>query len=124
MLMLKRLSMKQRLTIEKTKTSLKVSVVVLTYNGYDYTHQLLMDIKEKCLPYEVIVVDNASEDPHVQQGLEFWLGLRVLPLKVVYLKHNRGFIGGMNYGISKATGDVVVVLSNDVRITGTSFWSN
>lgn len=103
----------------------KVSIVILCYNRYDLTHQLLMDIKQHCSQaYEVIVVDNASEDSNVANGLEFWLSLNVLPLKVVSLRNNRGFIGGMNYGLSKATGDIVVLLSNDVRITGGYFWGD
>lgn len=101
---------------------MRISIVVLTYNGYKYTHQLLMDIKQNCKNvYEVIVVDNGSEDINVKQGLEFWLGLNVLPLKVCELAKNRGFVGGMNYGLTKATGDVVVLLSNDVRIYSSSF---
>lgn len=96
---------------------MKISIVVLTYNGWRYTHQLLMDIKQNCKDvHEVIVVDNGSEDSNVRQGLEFWLGLKVLPLKVCELAKNRGFIGGMNYGLKKATGDVVALVSNDVRI--------
>lgn len=103
----------------------KISIVILCYNGYDLTHQLLSDVKQHCSQvHEVIVVDNASEDPSVARGLEFWLGMQILPLKVVNLRHNRGFIGGMNYGLSKATGDIVVLLSNDVRITGNTFWGD
>lgn len=103
----------------------KISIVILGYNGWSMTHQLLMDVKQKCpQAYEVIVVDNASEDVNVQRGLEFWKGLDVLPLQVVTLKSNRGFIGGMNVGLKKATGDVIVLLSNDVRITGNSFWGD
>lgn len=100
----------------------KISIVILCYNGYGYTHQLLMDIKQHCKGvHEVLVIDNASEDDHVVEGLNFWLGLKVLPLRVISLKHNRGFIGGMNYGIKKAVGDVVLVFSNDVRIQSPEF---
>lgn len=99
-----------------------ISIVVLTYNHYDFTHQLLMDIKQHCVGvHEVIVVDNASEDENVEQGLNFWLGLNVLPLKVVRLTKNRGFVGGMNYGIEKAEGKLVAIFSNDIRIHTSNF---
>ena len=96
----------------------KVSVVVLTYNNYSYVHQLLMDLKQHCQDaYEVIVVDNASEDPNVKNGLEFWVGMGLTPpLWVFTLPKNRGFVGGMNYGLKQAKGDIIVLLSNDVRI--------
>lgn len=96
----------------------KVSIVILTYNNYSYVHQLLMDIKQHCQDaYEVIVVDNASEDPNVENGLGFWVGMNLSPpLKVYTLHINRGFVGGMNYGLKMATGDIVILLSNDVRI--------
>jgi len=76
-----------------------------------------MDIKQHCKEvYEVIVVDNASEDPNVQAGLLFWHSLGVIPLRLTSLHKNRGFVGGMNYGLKMATGDIVILLSNDVRI--------
>lgn len=100
----------------------RVSLVVLTYNGWGYTHKLLTDIQNRCQQaYEVIVVDNGSQDPAVVQGLEFWTSISKIPMKVIQLRHNLGFIGGMNSGIRKATGDIIVALSNDVSIISDGF---
>lgn len=102
--------------------SSKVSIVVLCYNQFSLTHQVLMDIKRHTPHvHQVIVVDNGSEDAAVQQGLGFWKSLKVLPLEVYTIKHNVGFIGGMNRGISLSTGDITILLSNDVRILSKHF---
>lgn len=99
-----------------------LSIVVLCYNRYELTHQLLSDIKQHCPKVgEVIVVNNGSEDPNVERGLEFWKGLKVLPLKLHHLDENQGFIGGMNFGIKRAQEELVAVISNDVRITSSRF---
>lgn len=101
---------------------MKVSLVVLTYNGYDLTHQLLMDICKNCRDvHQVVVVNNGSTDGSVASGLRFWESLDVLPLNIETLEENQGFIGGMNYGISKSTGDIIVLISNDVRILSKRF---
>lgn len=104
---------------------MKHSIVLLCYNGYQYTHQLLMDIKSNCIGvHEVVVINNGSEDPAVATGLEFWKSLNVLPLTIYTISKNKGFIYGINYGITKATtGDVVTAISNDVRIVSKSYLS-
>ena len=100
----------------------KVSIVVLCYNQFNLTHQVLMDIKRNANNvHQVLVVDNGSEHESVQQGLGFWRGLNLLPLEVYTIQHNVGFIGGMNRGIALATGDITILLSNDVRILSKLF---
>lgn len=97
--------------------SQKISIVILMYGGYQYTNQLLMDIKRNCKDvYEVLVIDNGSNDPVVSNGLQFWINLKVLPIRIITLHTNRGFIGGMNLGLKKAAGDVILLLSNDIRV--------
>lgn len=81
-----------------------------------------MDIKTNCPEvHEVIVVNNGSIDPHVGDGLSYWRTLNILPLRVFNLATNRGFSGGMNFGLQKSTGDIVTALSNDVRLNSTRF---
>ena len=96
----------------------KVSFVIPVYNGWDMTHQLLGEILEKCKGVsEVLVVDNASEDPSVMKGLSFWKNtLKVLPIRVIPNKENFGFLKSANIGLRAATGDIVCLISNDVRI--------
>jgi GT2 family glycosyltransferase len=64
------------------------------------------------LPFEVIVVDNASTD-----GTQAWLrqtaARGLLPLVVVENAHNAGFAAGNNQAAARARGDVLVFLNND-----------
>lgn len=96
-----------------------LSVVVLTYNHWELTHQLLFDLYKNCsLIEEVIVVDNGSQDKAVQNGLNWWKSTHMLPLEVVTIENNVGFLLGANVGLKHAEEDVVCLLSNDVRIIG------
>jgi len=85
-----------------------VSIVVLTYSRPDEIRAnvagLLRLGRE---PLEIIVVDNASEQPVSA----------LLPedprLHVLRLEENRG-VGGRNAGIEAATGELVITLDDDV----------
>lgn len=88
------------------------------YNHWDFSHQLMFDIKRHGKPFctEVLLLDNGSTEESVSQGIAFWKGLNILPIRVVKLVDNVGFVGGANIGIERASGDSVLLLSNDVRI--------
>jgi N-acetylglucosaminyl-diphospho-decaprenol L-rhamnosyltransferase len=62
-------------------------------------------------PYEVIVVDNASDDRTVAVA-ESWSG----PLSVVRLGENRGFGAGSNAGVAAANAASVVLLNPDTHL--------
>jgi len=101
---------------------MKISIVILTYNGWDYVHQLLMDIQAHCQGvHEVVIVDNGSEDYSVMSGIFLWRSLHVLPIEFNSFASNRGFSYGANAGVEMATGDVVILLSNDTRINSDNF---
>jgi len=91
---------------------LKVSVVIVTWNG----RQLLADCFEalrsqSCPPHEVIVIDNGSADG----TMEYLATIDWDVLKVLGLKENRGFSGGNNAALPLITGDVIALLNNDAR---------
>ena len=66
---------------------------------------------------EVIVVDDCSTDEEVLSGLNWWqTELLVDRLRVIRNEKNVGFLRTANFGVSKATGDVIMLISNDVRI--------
>jgi glycosyltransferase involved in cell wall biosynthesis len=98
---------------------LNSSIVLPFYNGYQMTHSLLLDIY-KCFPpeVEIIAVDDCSTSPEVQDGMEWWAsGLLKGRLKIVTNDRNYGFLKTANYGITQASGDIVMLISNDVRIS-------
>lgn len=99
------------------------SIVIPCFNGWAYTHQLLMDIKRLCKDVdEILICDNASTDPDVANGVKFWKSLRVLPIRHVVRSENLGFLKNANLGLKEATGDVALLLSNDVRINSANFF--
>jgi GT2 family glycosyltransferase len=97
---------------------MKFSVVVPSYNHWKLTHSLLFDIYNN-IPQdvEVIVVDDCSTDTEVMSGLNWWqTGMMKDRLRVIRNEKNVGFLRTANFGVSKATGDVVMLISNDVSI--------
>lgn len=89
-----------------------VSVVIVNWNGRRWL--------ESCLPalaaqryrhFEIIVVDNASEDDSVAWLAQNWPDVRVL-----IQPENTGFAAANNRGIEVATGDWIATLNNDTLV--------
>jgi GT2 family glycosyltransferase len=99
----------------------RVSVVVLTYNNLDLTKECLRSIElhSDYRNLEVIVVDNASSDGS-QEYLKDWVndaGSGAAERKLVLNEQNKGFAAGNNLGLEQATGDYLVLLNNDTKVT-------
>lgn len=93
------------------------SFVIPTYNHYNLLHQSLFDIYQKCYPVdEVIVVDDCSDAEDYRNGLKWWKEQGMLPIRHLRLPENVGFLRASNAGLKRAQGDIVCLLSNDVRI--------
>ncbi len=94
---------------------MNVSVVIPQYNGWSMTHSLLYDLYNWCHGItEVLLVDNGSTE---KDGRDWWLlENKMLPLRVLSLKENIGFLRAANVGMREATGNIVILISNDVEI--------
>jgi GT2 family glycosyltransferase len=96
---------------------MKVSVVIPAYNHFqDLTGERLMELYQNCSVDEVIVVDDCSPDEKTHDGYKFWQRITSFPLKVIHNNENLGFLKSSNRGLKEATGDIVALLSNDVKI--------
>jgi len=91
---------------------LGVSVIIVNWNGRRWL--------ESCLPalagqsyreFEIIVVDNGSEDDSVAWLAEQWPGVRLLALPM-----NTGFAAANNRGIEAAGGLWIATLNNDTIV--------
>ena len=95
-------------------TAPRVSVVVVNYKGTDDTLTCLHAVDELVVPggpVELIVVDNASGDEHLDRlRAEVPAGTVVVGSDV-----NGGFTGGCNLGASRATGEFLAFINNDAR---------
>ena len=96
----------------------KLSVVIPFFNNWALTHARLMEIWRHVYVHEVILVNDASTEPRIDSQVAWWQKETDLPLVYIKNKENLGFGKSMNKGIWAATGEVVVLLSNDVVITG------
>jgi len=98
---------------------MKTSFVIPVYNNYDLLHQLLWDIYKQCCCnnlHEVIVVNDASTEKAIYDGLGWWTSQKMLPIKIMNNEENRGFLLTSNKGLICAEGDNVILVSTDVRI--------
>jgi len=94
-----------------------IEIVILTYNNWLLTHQLLLDLNSHRENFHrVTVVNNGSEEKEVAYGIDFWRRMNLFKVTELRLTENRGFVGGANAGLRNASCDIVILLSNDVRI--------
>lgn len=91
----------------------RVSIVILAYNNLEFTRNCLESIERNTYypNYEVIVVDNASQDDTAEYVAEYIAGRPNYSL--ICNRENLGFSAGNNVGIRKATGEYIVLLNND-----------
>ena len=81
-------------------------------------HQVLFDLYQYCREDidEVIVVDDYSEDKDLDEYYFQGMMVKKLPVTVIKKVEHEGFLKASNVGMREASGDIVVLLSNDVRV--------
>jgi len=87
-----------------------VSIIILNYNGRDFIEECLGSVLSQTYKsFEIIVVDNASED-----GSREILRERYLPdITLIENNVNLGFAAGNNIAFQKANGEFIAILNND-----------
>jgi GT2 family glycosyltransferase len=91
-----------------------VSIVTVNYNGRRYLETLLPSLRAIDYPadrYEVLVVDNASDDDSAAFVQRSFPNVRL-----VQAERNRGFAGGNNLGIRTARGEYIALVNNDTLV--------
>lgn len=92
---------------------MKISVLILNYNGKDITSKAIKSFLASDFPkndIEIVVVDNASLD-----GSFDFIKDRFPDVKIVRNENNLGS-GGINLGIEYCKGDYIFFTNNDVTI--------
>jgi GT2 family glycosyltransferase len=89
----------------------------VTYNNEDYTRICLKSIYEKTVypNYQVIVVDNASQDG--TRALLEQYQREHANFVAIFNEENEGFARANNRGVAVAAGEYVVFLNNDTVVT-------
>jgi GT2 family glycosyltransferase len=93
-----------------------LSVVVVTYENLDLTRQCIDSLRAGTTQprFEIIAVDNGSTDGTSEYLRE--LSTADDRVRVVLNEDNRGFAAAVNQGLQLASGDVLVILNNDVVV--------
>jgi len=89
---------------------MKTSIIILTYNSEKYIKNLIESITDanKSEEFEIIVVDNDSDDKTVLEAKKF--GDKI---KIFETGANLGFAKGINYGAQRSTGQYLLFINPD-----------
>ncbi len=91
----------------------QVSVIIVNYNTFEYTYKCASSILEKTkgVSFEIVIVDNASEN------FDFEKLKSLSPnIKTILNKKNIGFAKANNAGIKESCGSVILLLNNDTYL--------
>ena len=93
----------------------KIAIVLLNYNHIEETKACLTSIEQTGYPHlKVILVDNASKEPHREEVLQQFPWVQW-----IQSEENLGYSGGNNLGIKKALElevDGIMILNNDTTL--------
>src|SRR5450432_1580696 len=94
-----------------------LSIIFVNWNSLNYLRECVPSIYQHTtdLSFEIIVVDNASPEGHIEELQQEFPDVRVIKSDV-----NLGFAGANNLGFRHATGANVLFLNPDTRLTGPS----
>jgi N-acetylglucosaminyl-diphospho-decaprenol L-rhamnosyltransferase len=90
--------------------SLSIDVVIPTYEQWQLTESCLRHLREQTMTHAVIVADNGSTD-----GTPKKIASSFPEVQVIALDANLGFTVACNRGAAAGTGDIIVLLNNDVE---------
>ena len=92
----------------------EISVIVVNWNRRELLRHCLLSLAEQReVSFEVILVDNGSEDGSVEMAQNEFGSRPGFPLRILRNVSNRGFCAANNQGIAVASGDYVALLNND-----------
>lgn len=93
-----------------------VSIVILNWNTSGDTVECLESIrKQRYKNYEVVLVDNGSEEGDFSK-LRRYASKSRKKIRLFRLKRNIGFTGGSEYGLEKSRGRYILFLNNDTIV--------
>jgi N-acetylglucosaminyl-diphospho-decaprenol L-rhamnosyltransferase len=90
--------------------SLSIDVVIPTFDGWKLLEHCLLQLRSQDVPHSTIVVDNGSID-----GTAANVRAAFPDARLIELERNLGFPAACNRGGAAGTGDVIVLLNNDVE---------
>lgn len=98
-----------------------LSIIIVNYNTYKLTKQTIDSVLQKELPfsYEIMLVDNASQDGSIQKLQQEYIAEQEIGLiKIICNDQNLGFSKANNIGIRASQGDYILLLNSDTYVVG------
>jgi tetratricopeptide (TPR) repeat protein len=95
-----------------------VSIIIPSRNYGDVLNQCLVSIFEKTTypNYEVIVIDNGTDEPETLEIFAYWKKAQPEKFKCYPLDIPFNYSKLNNFGVSKAQGDYLLFLNNDTEV--------
>jgi N-acetylglucosaminyl-diphospho-decaprenol L-rhamnosyltransferase len=90
-----------------------IDVVILAYNRYELTESCLRHLRAQTVEHHVIVVDNGSTDDTRARVRAEWPDAQLEQFEQFDDSH--GFPAACNRGVAAGSGEIVVLLNNDVE---------
>jgi GT2 family glycosyltransferase len=99
---------------------MNISIIIVNYNTSEYLINCIDSIINftKAVGYEIIVVDNNSDELNIKN-----LPLRFPVVRFFFLKKNIGFSAACNYGASQSHSDFLAFVNPDIVLTSNVFYS-
>jgi N-acetylglucosaminyl-diphospho-decaprenol L-rhamnosyltransferase len=86
-----------------------IDVVIVAYGRYELTDSCLRHLRAQTLEHRLILVDNGSTDDTRERIRAEWP-----QAQLECFDENRGFAEACNRGVAAGSGEIVVLLNNDV----------
>jgi N-acetylglucosaminyl-diphospho-decaprenol L-rhamnosyltransferase len=86
-----------------------IDVVIVAYNRYELTDSCLRHLAAQTIEHRVILLDNGSIDDTRARVAAEWPAVALESFE-----QNRGFAEACNRGVAAGSGEIVVLLNNDV----------
>jgi len=92
-------------------------VVVVNWNRRDLLKECLQSLKQQQVnqPFEVVVVDNGSDDGSLEMVLSESQGNPLVQVVLLRNSENRGFCAANNQGFAASDSEFVALLNNDAE---------
>ncbi len=89
----------------------ELSIIIVNYNGQQFLKDCIDSINAMCsgIDYEIIIVDNASQD----NSVSFLEANYLDTITLIKSKENLGFAKGNNLGVKHCIGEYILLLNND-----------
>lgn len=96
------------------------SIIIPVYNNVNFTTAAIKDLLRLPNTYEIVIVDNASEDSTQEEVMKLISGMSEEQAQLTYIAcpRNLGYGRANNKGYKHSNGEYILFLNNDIRVDG------